>query len=300
MASRVSAPGPGRGRRWGSRGCTGTGAPERGWGIGSLSTTATVTVFVAVLAPVLAVSLAPRRGAAAGRGRGGGGRRAGGDPDRRGHHRRGPHPPGAVTAGRGRRGGRSCPAGCSPTTRAEPTCPGLLAPLVPLDVDDGRGGRHALLWDRRTGDAVGGPALLPDRAGSGRPASRPTRGSPAGVALLADLGYQPAGHPHRGHRGHLPHRRRHGRATTSPPHLDPRAPALARTRAAASWWRSPRRPRRRSTPASPSPSTRAAPQPRPADLLAAVVDVGRRLPGIETALGRLRGRRARARRRPAG
>jgi 8-oxo-dGTP diphosphatase len=26
--------------------------------------------------------------------------------------------------------------------------PGLLAPVVPLDVDDGRGGRYALLWDR--------------------------------------------------------------------------------------------------------------------------------------------------------
>ena len=68
--------------------------------------------------------------------------------------------------------------------------PGLLAPVVPLDVDDGRGGRHALLWDRRTGTLS---AVL--------------RCSPIGVdladpgqvdawiagwgALLADLGYQP-------------------------------------------------------------------------------------------------------------
>jgi hypothetical protein len=29
--------------------------------------------------------------------------------------------------------------------------PGLLASVVPLDVDDGRGGRYALLWDRRSG-----------------------------------------------------------------------------------------------------------------------------------------------------
>jgi hypothetical protein len=29
--------------------------------------------------------------------------------------------------------------------------PGVLAPLVPLDTDDGRGGRQALVWDRREG-----------------------------------------------------------------------------------------------------------------------------------------------------
>ncbi len=32
---------------------------ERGWGIGRLSTTATIIVFLAVLAPLLAVSIAP-------------------------------------------------------------------------------------------------------------------------------------------------------------------------------------------------------------------------------------------------
>jgi hypothetical protein len=123
--------------------------PERGWGVGSLSTAATVTVFLALLAPVLAVSIAPRAAlplAAAGalvvvavvvRG---GGVSAVEVLTRR------------VRFSRARAAGwTQLSAGVLTDHPRGHDLPGLLAPIVPLDVDDGRGGRYALLWDRRTG-----------------------------------------------------------------------------------------------------------------------------------------------------
>ena len=113
-----------------------------------------------------------RGGAAAGRGAVRGGRggwwcgSAGSPPPRC-------SPAGCGSPGRGRRAGRSCRPGCSPTTPAEHDLPGLLAPLVPLDVDDGRGGRLRPAVGPPHRHAVGGPALLPDRPGSRRP--RPGR-----------------------------------------------------------------------------------------------------------------------------
>lgn len=161
--------------------------PERGWGVGSLSTAG--TVFLAVLAPVLAVSAVPvlalplagiavvvvvavvvRIG-------------------------------GVTTAEvltRRARFIRARSAGWTELSAGVLTdhprahdLPGLLAPIVPLDVDDGRGGRYALLWDRRTGtlsavlrcSPIGLDLADPDQVDAWI----------AGWAsLLADLGYQPS------------------------------------------------------------------------------------------------------------
>ena len=68
-----------------------------------------------------------------------------------------------------RRGWTRLSAGVLPTTPAPADLPGVLAPLRPLDVDDGRGRRHVLLHNRRTGTLDRDPALRPDRAGSRRP-----------------------------------------------------------------------------------------------------------------------------------
>jgi hypothetical protein len=58
----VSTPGPGRASPdgLGQPRLYGNWRAQRGWGIGSLSTSQTVTLFVAVLAPVLAASVAPQ------------------------------------------------------------------------------------------------------------------------------------------------------------------------------------------------------------------------------------------------
>ena len=112
-------------------------------------------------------------------------------------------------------------------------------------MDDGRGGRYALLWDRRTGTLS---AVL--------------RCSPIGVdladpgqvdawiagwaALLADLGYQPLVT----HIAVTVDTSPTGGATVRDhvaAALDPHAPALARA-CSGSWRRSPRPRRRRSTP----------------------------------------------------
>ena len=68
--------------------------------------------------------------------------------------------------------------------------PGLLAPVVPLDVDDGRGGRYALLWDRRTGTLSAVLRCSPIGLDLADPGQVDTWIAGWG-ALLADLGYQP-------------------------------------------------------------------------------------------------------------
>jgi hypothetical protein len=117
--------------------------PERGWGIGRLSTTATIMVFLAVLAPLLAASITPvtvlpltgvgvavvaailvRIG----------GRSAA---DVLGVRLR-------FLRAR-RRGWTQLSAGVLADDARAADLPGVLAPLHPLDVDDGRGQRHVLL-----------------------------------------------------------------------------------------------------------------------------------------------------------
>ena len=253
--------------------------PERGWGVGSLSTAATVTVFFAVLAPVLAVSIAPRIAlplAAVGvvvvvavvvR-------------------------VGGVTAAevltRRVRFTRARAAGWTQLSAGVLTdhprghdLPGLFAPVVPLDVDDGRGGRYALLWDRRTGTLSAVLRCSPIGLDLADPGQVDTWIAGWG-ALLADLGYQPLV----AHVAVTVDTAPTG-GTTVRDHLaaavDPHAPGAGPHRA---------RRARRATPATAAEvdarltvtfDPRRA-HPRPPDLLAAVVDAGRWLPGIETAL----------------
>ncbi|MHA6783157.1 SCO6880 family protein [Pseudonocardia saturnea] len=252
---------------------------ERGWGIGSLSTAATIVLFLAVLAPLLAVSAFPSAtlpllgvsvivvaGVVV---------RVGGVSAtdvvlrRAGFHR-------AQAAG-----WTELSAGVLTEHPRAADLPGVLAPLRPLDVDDGRGARHALLWHRRTGtltavlrcSPIGLDLADPDRADSW---------VAAWGALLADLGYLPL--------------TRHiavtidtapAGGTTVRDHiaraLDPAAPALARRILDELA---------ELTPASTADIDArvaicldpARATPRPTDLLAAAVEVGRRLPAIENNL----------------
>ena len=146
-------------------------------------------MFLAVLAPLLAASIAPaavlpltgvgvvvvaaivvRIGGPLGRGRARGAA--------------------AVLAGPPTAAGPGCRPGCSPTTPARGDLPGVLAPLRPLDIDDGRGRRHVLLHNRRTGTLtailrcapIGLDLADPDQA---------DQWVAAWGGFLADLGYQP-------------------------------------------------------------------------------------------------------------
>lgn len=159
--------------------------------------------------------------------------------------------------------------------------PGLMAPLVPLSTDDGRGGKQALLWDRRTGWLTAVIRISPIGLGLADRAQADAWVARWG-AFLADLGYLPLV--------------RHVVVTvdTAPSggstlrdyvaaRTDPGAPAAARNVMAELVA---------TTPAvSADVDTRVAitfdparATPRPADLLAAVAEVTRWLPGIEAGL----------------
>jgi hypothetical protein len=253
---------------------------ERGWGIAGLSTSATITVFVALVAPVLAVSIAPPVALplavvaalliCAVVIRVGGSSASDAAVRRfRFHH--------AQAAG-----WTELSAGVLTDHPRGADLPGVLAPLLPLDADDGRGGRHALLWNRRTGQL-----------------SVVVRCSPVGLdladtaqtdlwvaswgAFLADLGYQPLVRhvavtvdtaPSGGTtvRDHIARR------------LDPTAPPLSRQvldqLAAITPATSAEVDTRITLCLDPNRAS-----PKPADLLAAVIEVGRWLPGIENGLG---------------
>ena len=276
----MSAPGPGRGSPVGQPRLYGNWRAQRGWGIGSLSTTQTVTLFVAVLAPVLAASVAPRAALVlAGVSVVVAGLlviRVGGTTAAEILTRR-------VRFHRARAAGWTELSGGVFTDHPRGAdLPGVLAPLVALDVEDGRGGRHALLWNRRTGAL----SVILRCSPVGLDLADPVQADlwVAGWGgLLADLGYNPLV--------------RHLAVTvdTAPTggttvgdyvaaHLDPRAPALARTVLGELVA---------ITPATAADIDaritltldphRAA--PRPVDLLAAVTAVARQLPGVETALG---------------
>jgi hypothetical protein len=253
---------------------------ERGWGIGSLSTTATVVVFVAVLAPVLAVSFAPIAalplagiGAA------------------------------VVIAMVVRIGGvsladvvtrrfrfqRARAAGWTELTAGVLTehprtsdLPGVLAPLEPLDVDDGRGGRYALLWNRRTGTLTAVLRCAPVGLELADPAQADQWVANWG-GLLADLGHQPLVR-------HLAVTVDTAPAggTTTREHVtrsvDRTAPQVARQVLAELVAQTPTTAAevdaRLTLCLDPNRAT-----PRPTDLLAAAVEVGRWLPGVEAGLG---------------
>ncbi len=163
--------------------------PERGWGIGALGTGQTLTAFVAALGPVLAASVAPRlalplAGLAAALVVGlvvrvGG--RTGAE----------------VALSRARfgiaqaRGWTEFTAGVLSDHPRGHELPGVLAPLVPLDTDDGRGGRQALVWDRREGTLSAVLRCAPvglDLADAGRAEDWVA----AWGGWLADLGHRPA------------------------------------------------------------------------------------------------------------
>lgn len=252
---------------------------ERGWGLGGLSTASSITVFLAVLLPLIAVSTLPRLalplGAAAAVVVAALTVRIGGVSAVDVIMRR-------LRFGRARAAGWTELSGGVLTEHARGAdLPGVLAPLRPLEVDDGRGGRHALLWNRRSGTLSAVLRCSPiglDLADT----DRTDAWVASWGALLADLGYLPL--------------TRHVAVTvdTAPTggstvrdhiarELDDTAPALAR--------------RVLGELADLTPATTAAidtrvtlcldparATPRPTDLLAAAVEVGRRLPAVENQL----------------
>lgn len=253
---------------------------ERGWGIGSLSTSATITVFVAVLLPLLAISVTPRVALPLAGGsvvvitavvvRVGGVTAADLVVRRlRFHH--------AEAAG-----WTELSAGVLTDHPRAADLPGVLAPLLPLDVDDGRGGRHALLWNRRTG--MLSVILRCSPVGLDLADTEQTdQWVAAWGAFLADLGYQPLVQ----HLAVTVDTAPSG-GTTTREHvaraLDPTAPALSRKildeLVAITPATSADVDTRVTLCLDPNRAT-----PRPADLLAAVTEVGRWLPGVESGLG---------------
>lgn len=160
--------------------------------------------------------------------------------------------------------------------------PGPMAPLVPLSSDDGMGGKQGLLWDRRTGWLTAVIRVSPvglDLADR----DQADRWVASFGGFLADLGYQPMV--------------RHVAITvdTAPSggaslrdyiaeRIDPRAPQSAqevmRELAEVSPATVADVDTRVSITFDPSRAT-----PRPDDLLTAVAEVTRWLPGLETSLG---------------
>jgi hypothetical protein len=252
---------------------------ERGWGIGSLSTTSTVVLFAAVLVPLVAISMFPTATLSL---LGGsavliaavvvrvGGVSATDLVLRRWRFHR------ARAAG-----WTHLSAGVLVDHPRAADLPGVLAPLRPLDMDDGRGGRHALLWHRRNGTLTAVLRCSPIGLDLADEDQTDTWVASWG-ALLADL-------------GHLPMIRHlavtidtaPAGGTTMRDHvtaaLDTTAPALSRRILAELV---------ELTPATAADiDTRVAicldparATPRPPDLLAAAVEVGRRLPTVENQL----------------
>ena len=252
---------------------------ERGWGVGSLSTTSTVVLFAAVLIPLIGISVSPAATPALLAGsvtliaatvvRVGGVCATDIVVRRWRFHR-------ARAAG-----WTELSAGVLVDHPRAADLPGVLAPLRPLDLDDGRGGRHALLWHRRTGTLTA--VLRCSPIGLDLADEKQTDAWVASWgALLADLGYLPM-------LCHLAVTIDTAPAggTTVREHitaaLDPTAPALSRRILDELV---------ELTPATTADiDTRVAicldparATPRPPDLLAAAVEVGRRLPAIENHL----------------
>jgi hypothetical protein len=160
--------------------------------------------------------------------------------------------------------------------------PGPMAPLVPISTDDGRGGKQGLLWDRRTGWLTAVIRVSPAGLDLADRGQADTWVASWG-AFLADLGYQPM--------------IRHVAVTvdTAPSggttlrdhvyqRLDPAAPAPARAVMAEIADTTPATSAdvdtRMAITFDPSRAT-----PRPQNLWSAVAEVTRWLPGIEASLG---------------
>jgi len=252
--------------------------PERGWGIGALSAAQTATVFGAVLVPILAASLAPRIALLLAAGSvllvAGIVIRVGGSTAADLLTRR------ARFTSAQSKGWTELSGGVLTDHPRQHDLPGLLAPLVALDSDDGRGGRQALVLDRRSGTLSAVLHCAPvglDLAEAGRA----DEWVACWGAWLADLGHRPVV--------------RHVAMTieTTPGgaevsdylrgRLAPRAPAVARELMEELIAH--------------TPSTAAATEtrvtitldpakaaPRPQDLLASVAEVTRWLPGLESGL----------------
>jgi len=252
--------------------------PERGWGVGSLGAAQTAVVFVAVLAPVLAASVAPKAAV---------GLalvsvlvvvavtvRVGGSTTAEALTRRF-----RFTTARAK-GWTELSGGLLTEHPRRHDLPGPLAPLVALDTDDGRGGRQALVLDRHTGTLSAvlrcAPAGLDlaDRASADEWVA-------CWGAWLADLGHRPV--------------IRHIAVTVdSAPggladtdylrgRLDPDAPAAARELMHELIELSPSTSAQTDTRVTVTlDPSRAA--PRPPDLLASVAEVTRWLPGLEAGL----------------
>ncbi len=252
--------------------------PERGWGIGSLGPAQTVIVFVAVLAPVLLASFAPKIAlllalvavgvvcAVT--------VRVGGSTAAEAMTRRA-----RFTSARAK-GWTELSGGLLTEHPRRHDLPGPLAPLVALDTEDGRGGRQCLILDRHTGTL-----------------STVLRCAPAGLDLadrasadewvacwgawLADLGHRPV--------------IRHiavtvDTAASAPAEMDyvrsrisPDAPPVARNLMEELVELTPSTSAQTDTRVTVTlDPARAA--PRPADLLASVAEVTRWLPGLEAGL----------------
>ena len=159
--------------------------------------------------------------------------------------------------------------------------PGPMAPMVPLSTEDGRGGRQGLLWDRRTGRLTVVIRVSPvgldlaDRAQADAWVA-------AFGGFLADLGYQPMV--------------RHVAITvdTAPSggttlrdyvagRLDPAAPAAARAVMGELVDATPATSADVDTRVSVTFDPARA-NPRPTDLVSAVAEVTRWLPGLEASL----------------
>jgi hypothetical protein len=160
----------------------------RGFGIGQLGPGQTLTLFLAVLAPILSVYASPRLAlilaAASALVVAAVVVRVGGQSVADVVTRR-------IRFSHARSGGWTELSGGILTDHPRKhDLPGPMAPLVPLSTDDGRGGKQGLLWDRRTGRLTVVIRVSPvgldlaDRdQGDGWVASW--------GAFLADLGYQP-------------------------------------------------------------------------------------------------------------
>ncbi len=252
----------------------------RGFGIGALGTGQTLTVFGAVLAPILAAYISSRAALALGliavvvtslvvvR--------VGGSSAAEVILRR-------VRFARARSAGYAeLSAGVLTEHPRKADLPGAMAPMVALDTDDGRGGRQGLVLDRRTGMMTGVIRVSPvglDLADR----SQADAWVASWGAWLADLGYQPLVRwiavtvdtaPTGGTmvRDHVAAR------------TDPHAPVAAREVMAQLVALTPATGADVDTRVSITFDPSRA-HPRPRSVLDAVAEVTRWLPGVETALG---------------
>ena len=252
----------------------------RGFGIGALGTGQTLTVFGVVLAPILAAYISPRAALLLGL-------------------------IGAVVVGlvvvrvggstaaeiilrRVRftharsRGYADLSGGVLTEHPRKADLPGPMAPMVPLDTDDGRGGRQALILDRRTGMITAVFRVSPvglDLADR----SQADAWVASWGAWLADLGYQPlvrwiAVTVDTAPTGGSMVRDYVARRT------DPHAPPAAREVMAQLVAITPATGADVDTRVSITFDPNRA-NPRPKGVLEAVAEVTRWLPGLETALG---------------